>query len=185
MTSLAFRGGGTFRPLLLGADGFPEPILYSHASRTLNMPKESETPEAEPLSEQEERLLSAYEKLPRGGLLRHEPLVILAFDHSIRATADVEKKRTYFDSGEFALFAANRVTDNGAMQTGTAHPVRQSISHPYAPVPGTSNVNKAANSETYEKRSPSPEMTSTSSAARETGLEHAARSDGKEQKDDW
>ncbi|KAB8075232.1 hypothetical protein BDV29DRAFT_155843 [Aspergillus leporis] len=71
------------------------------------MARKSEKPEAEPLSEQEKRLLSTYERLPREGLLRHEP-----------------EKRSYFDSGNFALSAANRATDDSIIQTGTAHPAR-------------------------------------------------------------
>ncbi|KAB8076975.1 hypothetical protein BDV29DRAFT_169155 [Aspergillus leporis] len=93
-------------------------------------------------SEREKRLLSTYGRLPRGGLLGQQ-----------------SKNRTYFDSGDFALSAANRVTDNGAVQTGTAHPMRDSISHPNAPVPSTSNVNKDSNRDLHGKSSPEPEMT--------------------------
>ncbi|KAL4766986.1 hypothetical protein BDW60DRAFT_220910 [Aspergillus nidulans var. acristatus] len=49
------------------------------------------------------------------------------------------KERTYFDSGDFALSAADRVTDNGAIHTGREHPHRESISHPYAPISAASN----------------------------------------------
>lgn len=66
------------------------------------------------------------------------------------------KERTYFDSGDFALSAADRVTDNGAIQTGKAHPRRDSISHPYAPIPAASNVDKDAIEDVYRK-SASPE----------------------------
>lgn len=66
------------------------------------------------------------------------------------------KERTYFDSGDFALSAADRVTDHGAIQTGRAHPRRDSISHPYAPIPAASNVDKDANEDSYRK-SASPE----------------------------
>lgn len=68
------------------------------------------------------------------------------------------KDRTYFDSGDFALSAAHRETDNGAIQTGREHPHRDSISHPYAPIPAASNVDKDANKDPYRK-SPSPEKT--------------------------
>ena len=61
------------------------------------------------------------------------------------------KKRTYFDSGDFALAAADRVTDNGAIQTGSAHPKGDSISHPYAPIPAAGNVDKDANEDLYRK----------------------------------
>jgi len=54
------------------------------------------------------------------------------------------------------------VTDNGAMQSGTAHPLRESISHPYAAVPSTSNVKENANKDLYAKEgSLSPEMKSS------------------------
>jgi hypothetical protein len=66
------------------------------------------------------------------------------------------KERTYFDSGDFALSAADRVTDNGAIKTGKAHPRRDSISHPYAPIPATCNVDKDAN-EDSNRQSASPE----------------------------
>lgn len=66
------------------------------------------------------------------------------------------KERTYFDSGDFALSAANRETDNGSIQTGRTHPYRDSISHPYAPIPAASNVDKDANKDSYRK-SASPE----------------------------
>ncbi|CAI7638473.1 unnamed protein product [Penicillium pancosmium] len=65
------------------------------------------------------------------------------------------KVRTYFDSGEHALSAADRVTDNGA-RTGKAHPHRDSISHPYAPILAASNVKKDAIEDAYRK-STSPE----------------------------
>jgi hypothetical protein len=66
------------------------------------------------------------------------------------------QERTYFDSGDYALSAADRVTDNGAIRTGKAHPHRDSISHPYAPIPAASNVNKDATEDLYRK-SASPE----------------------------
>ncbi|KAJ5679503.1 hypothetical protein N7462_007747 [Penicillium macrosclerotiorum] len=66
------------------------------------------------------------------------------------------KERTYFDSGDFALSAADRVTDNGAFQTGKAHPQRDSISHPYAPIPAASNVDQDAIEDLYKKTA-SPE----------------------------
>lgn len=37
------------------------------------------------------------------------------------------------------------MTENGAVQTGTVHPARESISHPYAPIPNASNVTSDAN----------------------------------------
>ncbi|KAJ5365302.1 hypothetical protein N7517_008188 [Penicillium concentricum] len=91
-------------------------------------------PDLEPLSESDKRNIRKYGKLPRGGLL-----------------AQQSKERTYFDSGDFALSAADRITDNGAIKTGRAHPRRDSISHPYAPIPAASNVNKDATEELYRK----------------------------------
>ena len=61
------------------------------------------------------------------------------------------QERTYFDSGDFALSAADRETDNGAIQTGRAHPHRENISHPYASIPASSNVDEDANQDTYRK----------------------------------
>ncbi|KAJ5964331.1 Endosulphine [Penicillium vulpinum] len=89
-------------------------------------------PDPEPLSKSENRLLKKYGKLPRRGLL-------------------AQKERTYFDSGDFALSAADRETDNGAVQTGRAHPHRESISHPYASIPASSNVDEDANQDKYRK----------------------------------
>ncbi|KAJ5477752.1 Endosulphine [Penicillium desertorum] len=99
----------------------------------------SDPESSQPLSKSENRLLEKYGKLPRGGLL-----------------AQKSKERTYFDSGDFALSAAHRETDNGAIQTGRAHPNRKSVSHPYASVPASSNVNENANQNMYRK-SVSPE----------------------------
>lgn len=70
----------------------------------------------------------------------------------------MHKEQKYFDSGDFALSVANQVTDNGAIQTSTAHPLWERISHLYTPVPNTSNANNDANKDLYEKNS-GPEMT--------------------------
>ncbi|KAL4943164.1 hypothetical protein BDV06DRAFT_221503 [Aspergillus oleicola] len=70
------------------------------------------------LSEREQRILKNYGKLPFKGRI-----------------GQAKKQRTYFDSGDFALSAAHKVTDSGAIQTGTEHPVRETIPHPYVPVP--------------------------------------------------
>ncbi|KAJ5394393.1 Endosulphine [Penicillium crustosum] len=93
---------------------------------------QSGRPDPEPLSKSENHILKKYGKFPRGGLL-------------------AQKERTYFDSGDFALSAADRETDNGAIQTGRAHPHRESISHPYASIPASSNVEEEANQDTYRK----------------------------------
>jgi len=78
----------------------------------------------EPLTEQDVSLLRRYGKLPaRRDLL----------DHQL-------ERRKYFDSGDFALSNAHRVSDIGHIQTGTEHPLRKSISHPSSPVPAGSNI---------------------------------------------
>ncbi|KAJ6050969.1 uncharacterized protein N7446_005596, partial [Penicillium canescens] len=92
----------------------------------------------QPLSESEKRHLSKYGKRPRGGLLGQKT-----------------KERTYFDSGDFALSAAHRVTDLGAIQTGRAHPHRENISRP-SPVPAASNLDKKVN-ENFHRRDASPQ----------------------------
>ncbi|KAE8361563.1 hypothetical protein BDV27DRAFT_132929 [Aspergillus caelatus] len=66
-------------------------------------------------------------------------------DNQNRAATYEQKERRYSDSGDLALSAAEKTTDDGPIQTGTAHPIRDSISRPYAPVPNTSNANKDAN----------------------------------------
>ncbi|KAF5860022.1 hypothetical protein ETB97_002108 [Aspergillus alliaceus] len=107
------------------------------------MESENKNSEAEPLSGRNKRLVSDYEQLlPLGGLLE-------------------SKRRTYFDSGDFALYAANRMSGDGVIQTGTAHPTRESISHPYAPVPSTGNVKTDANKGLHAK-SASPQITESS-----------------------
>ncbi|RAQ62949.1 hypothetical protein COH20_012401 [Aspergillus flavus] len=94
------------------------------------------------LSEDEKRRLRLYDRLPHGGgLLRRQ-----------------SRERRYFDSGDLALSTADRVTDEGAIQTGTAHPIRDSISRPYAPVPNTSNAEKDANKGFSGKKSQTSEM---------------------------
>ncbi|PIG82001.1 hypothetical protein AARAC_010523 [Aspergillus arachidicola] len=101
------------------------------------------------LSEDEKRCLRMYGRLPYGGGL---------LGQQSKASTDDQKERRYFDSGDLALFATDRVTDNGAIQTGAAHPIRESISRPYAPVPNTSNADKDANRELSGNKSPTPEM---------------------------
>ncbi|KAL2826769.1 hypothetical protein BJY01DRAFT_229534 [Aspergillus pseudoustus] len=100
-------------------------------------PKNNEEISTKPFSERDKHILSVYGRMPSGGLLGQQA-----------------KHRVYFDSGDFALSAAKRETDNGAIHTGTSHPVRESISHPYAPVPNTSNVITGAN-EGFHGKNPS------------------------------
>lgn len=103
--------------------------------------------------------LSKYGKLSLscGGLLSQKSQVIRIFSATM-ITSSHSQERTYFDSGDFALSSAHRVTDEGPIQTGRAHPRRESISHPYSPVPATSNAEKDANKVLYS-RSASPRGT--------------------------
>ncbi|RAL07013.1 uncharacterized protein BO97DRAFT_409281 [Aspergillus homomorphus CBS 101889] len=95
----------------------------------------------EPLSEREQRILTKYKSQTLGDLRRYK-----------------SRERTYFDSGDLALSEANRVTDEGILQTGTAHPSRQTISRPHAPVPEGSNVDNRANEEVLRRVSPGREI---------------------------
>ncbi|KAJ5875534.1 uncharacterized protein N7473_012881 [Penicillium subrubescens] len=119
-------------------------------------------PHQELLSGSEKPHFSKYGKLSRGGLLGQK-----------------SKERTYFDSGDYALSAADRVTDNGTIQTGKAHPHRDSISHPYAPIPAGSNVDKDA-IEDLHRKSASPEE---SPLLQRTNIEHTEPSIKKRQDD--
>ncbi|KAJ5151540.1 Endosulphine, partial [Penicillium capsulatum] len=96
-------------------------------------------PNPKPLSESEHRLLEKYGKLPYSGLLSHK-----------------SKEQIYFNSSDFALSAAKRKTNNGAIKTGRAYPHRESISHPYTPILASSNVDEDTNEDRYRKRT-SPE----------------------------
>jgi hypothetical protein len=53
--------------------------------------------------------------------------------------------RKYFDSGDFALSHAHRVSDIGHIRTGIEHPLRGSISHPLSPAPAGCNVEDVSN----------------------------------------
>ncbi|CEN61276.1 hypothetical protein ASPCAL07937 [Aspergillus calidoustus] len=96
-----------------------------------------------PLSERDKHILSIYGTVPSGGILGQHA------------------KRVYFDSGDYALSAAKRETDSGAIHTGTSHPVRGSISHPYAPIPNTSNVVTGADGGFHGKDYPSTGLVSS------------------------
>ena len=63
------------------------------------------------------------------------------------------QNRQYFDSGDFALSEANNASDVGAVKTGKAHPLRENLSHPLAPVPSNSNVSNDANHELGQTKS--------------------------------
>ncbi|KAJ6031526.1 hypothetical protein N7540_002258 [Penicillium herquei] len=108
-------------------------------------PAEDKENPAKPLSVSEESLFGKYGKLSREGLIGQQSKVLIIRSIISRTTLNNFKQRRYFDSGDFALSAADRVTENGAIQPGSAHPQRDSISHPYAPIPSSSNVGKDAN----------------------------------------
>ncbi|EAU37120.1 conserved hypothetical protein [Aspergillus terreus NIH2624] len=93
----------------------------------------------ESLTEDERHILRTYGRLPRQGVQQ-------------------SKGRQYFDSGDYALSAASKADDSGLTQTGTAHPLRESISRPYAPVPTASNISKDAYKDINVQKSPSPEI---------------------------
>lgn len=63
------------------------------------------------------------------------------------------KERKYFDSGDFALTATGKATDNGVLNTGEIHPRRESISRPHASVPRNSNVQEDANENLQDQKS--------------------------------
>ncbi|KAE8412082.1 hypothetical protein BDV36DRAFT_272585 [Aspergillus pseudocaelatus] len=90
-------------------------------------PEEHQERKLEPFSKDATQALHRYGAPPRRKSL---------LEHQIRK---------YFDSGDFALSAAHRMADEGAIQTGTSHPIRASISHPFSPVPNASNVSRDAN----------------------------------------
>ncbi|PLN83686.1 hypothetical protein BDW42DRAFT_164444 [Aspergillus taichungensis] len=115
---------------------------YKSTVGSPKMQSSDKAPHHESLPESENHQFRKYRKLPYGGLLDKR-----------------SRERTYFDSGDFALSATECVTDDGAIHTGREHPHRDGISHPYAPIPATSNVDKDANEGSY-KRSASPEMSS-------------------------
>ncbi|KAL5363412.1 hypothetical protein BJX96DRAFT_118468 [Aspergillus floccosus] len=98
----------------------PEARLPSSPDRTWLIP-------SQPLSGEERRALS--DRLPHQSCLLREQ----------------SEHRKYFDSGDLALSAAHCETELGPIHTGENHPTRENISHPYAPVPSSSNVNKNAN----------------------------------------
>ncbi|KAJ5161355.1 hypothetical protein N7492_006747 [Penicillium capsulatum] len=120
-----------------------------------------------PLSENEKRHFSTYEKRPPEDLLGRQS----------------KKMRTYFDSGDFALSAAHRVTNNGSIQTGRDHPHRDSISNPFAPVPSTSNASKDANVDLYREKDVSPERRSL--LCHEAHAEHKNSTSKEEQGEDY
>ncbi|KAL6881199.1 hypothetical protein J3F83DRAFT_721400 [Trichoderma novae-zelandiae] len=75
--------------------------------------------EARQRNEQREtRLQKKYGTVPKRGQLLHHQL----------------ENRTYFDSGDLALFQAHKSSSMGSVTTGTQHPIRETISRPFCPV---------------------------------------------------
>ncbi|POR39551.1 mRNA stability protein [Tolypocladium paradoxum] len=87
---------------------------------------------ANPLNEQEKRLLRRYGTLPSRGNLLHHQL----------------NRRKYFDSGDFALSRAHTSSDVGAVTTGSEHPLRDQISHPSSAAPSSCNFENDGNQQT-------------------------------------
>ncbi|KAL6698165.1 hypothetical protein J3F84DRAFT_366696 [Trichoderma pleuroticola] len=56
------------------------------------------------------------------------------------------EKRTYFDSGDFALSKAREPSSMGSVTTGSQHPSREAISHPFRPESGPTNLLERSNS---------------------------------------
>ncbi|KAF9882928.1 hypothetical protein FE257_004884 [Aspergillus nanangensis] len=112
-------------------------------------PEGNQDSKPEPLSNEETQAFRHYGRLPRRRNLRRRNLL----EH---------QTRKYFDSGDFALSAAHRMADNGAIQTGASHPVPGGISHPFSPVPKASNVSNDANEGVHTKgKHPSPKVVQT------------------------
>ncbi|OKL55443.1 hypothetical protein UA08_09259 [Talaromyces atroroseus] len=87
-------------------------------------------------SETAKRISQVYGKAPGG----------VAYHHK-------SQERKYFDSGDFALTATGKATDNGVLNTGEIHPRRESISRPHASVPRNSNVQEDANENLQDRKS--------------------------------
>lgn len=75
-----------------------------------------------------------------------------------RTLTNYIKGRKYFDSEDYALSATKKAGDSSLVRTGTAHPLRESIPRPHAPVPTASNISNYAYKDIYVKKSPSPEI---------------------------
>ncbi|KAF3072540.1 hypothetical protein CFAM422_005217 [Trichoderma lentiforme] len=55
-------------------------------------------------------------------------------------------KRTFFDSGDFALEKARKPSSMGSVTTGSQHPCREAISHPFCPESGQASLLDRSNS---------------------------------------
>ncbi|KAK4071560.1 hypothetical protein PCL_11288 [Purpureocillium lilacinum] len=85
----------------------------------------SASKDTKPHNEKELRLKHLYGRIPsKGDLLAHQL-----------------EGRKYFDSGDFSLSQAHKSSDAGAVKTGSEHPLREGVSHPFSAVPSSSNVN--------------------------------------------
>ncbi|KAJ5392907.1 hypothetical protein N7465_011881 [Penicillium sp. CMV-2018d] len=82
-----------------------------------------------PLSESDERNIRKYGKLSHGGLSAQQSKVLRYLEYGLLrcVLTNDRKERTYFDWGDFALSAADRMTDNGAIKTDRVHPNRHGI----------------------------------------------------------
>ncbi|KAK7211367.1 hypothetical protein V2G26_018545 [Clonostachys chloroleuca] len=80
-------------------------------------------------------------------------------------------ERKYFDSGDFALSQAQSGSDIGKIKTGIQHPQRESISHPRAPNPSSSNVGEST-SKGQQDQKKSSEVPNQSHLREMAGLEN-------------
>ncbi|KAL6795340.1 hypothetical protein J3E68DRAFT_404035 [Trichoderma sp. SZMC 28012] len=55
-------------------------------------------------------------------------------------------RRTFFDSGDFALEKARKPSSMGSVTTGSQHPCREAISHPFCPEAGPISLRERSNS---------------------------------------
>jgi hypothetical protein len=103
------------------------------------------------LTPEERRLTHLYGKLPAKGHLLDHQLEVLLIPYSPMSKHGRSNRlfqaRQYFDSGDFALSAAHKGSNIGAITTGARHPLREGVSHPASAVPGSSNVDNAADRE--------------------------------------
>ena len=112
-------------------------------------------------------MLNLYGKLPEKKSLLHGQLGVFTFSYLLLTIANLFQARNFFDSGDFALRTAQKSSDIGAIETGEGHPLRENVSHPASPVPGSSNVDKNAD------REPNSPKASTE-AKQATNLHHTA-----------
>ncbi|KAL7789057.1 hypothetical protein V8C37DRAFT_221286 [Trichoderma ceciliae] len=105
---------------------------HSHSSQILWPVHKMDFHDEEAKSRDSDRaahIQKVYGRLPsRGDLLGHQL-----------------ERRTYFDSGDFALSKARKPSSIGNVITGSRHPCREGISHPFCSVPSQSNVSEGSN----------------------------------------